>query len=84
MGRVVEAAARQRVAIEINNRYRIPSEAFLRKAHAAGVKLTCGTNNAGTDLGDWAYCLEMQEALGLTWKDMWVPGHQPRRVDRDR
>ena len=84
MGRVIDAAARQPVAIEINNRYRIPSERFLRKARAAGVKLTCGTNNAGSDLGDWSYCLEMQEALGLTWKDMWVPGSQPRRVDRER
>jgi len=84
MARVIDAAARQRVAIEINNRYRIPSETFLRKARAAGVKLTCGTNNAGSDLGDWSYCLEMQQALGLTWKDMWVPGSQPRRVDRDR
>ena len=64
------------------HRYRIPSERFLRRARAAGVKLTCGTNNADADLGDWSYCLEMQQALGLTWKDMWVPGYGPRRVER--
>jgi hypothetical protein len=82
MQRVVDAAAKNGVAIEINARYRIPSERFLRLAKRSGVKFTFGTNNAARDLGDWSYCLEMQRKVGLTWKDMFVPGHQPTRADR--
>ena len=47
------------------------------------MKLTCGTNNAASDLGDFSYCLEMQKALDLSWKHMWVPGHAPKRAARD-
>jgi len=84
MKRVIEAAVRNGAAIEINARYKLPSEAFLRLAKAAGAKFTFGTNNAGaTDLGDWSYPLEMQSKLGLTWKDMFVPGHQPSRARRE-
>jgi histidinol phosphatase-like PHP family hydrolase len=71
------------VAIEIGARYKIPSERFLRLAKAKGAKFTLGTNNTGAaDLGDWSYPLAVQKALGLTWKDMFVPGHQPSRAQR--
>jgi hypothetical protein len=83
MRRVIDAAARNGVAIEINARYRLPSERFLRLAKAAGVKFTIGTNNAGAaDFGDWSYPLEMQRTLGLTGKDMFVPGQEPSRARR--
>ncbi len=84
MAKVIDAAAESGVAIEINGRYKIPSERFLRLAKAKGAKFTFGTNNAGaTDLGDWSYALAMQKALGLTWKDMFVPGHGPSRAQRE-
>lgn len=84
MKRVIDAAVRNGVAIEINARYRLPSERFLRLAKAAGAKFTFGTNNAGTaDIGDWSYPLEMQRKLELTWKDMFVPGQQPSRARRE-
>lgn len=84
MAKVIDAAVKSGVAIEIAGRYRIPSERFLRLAKSKGAKFTFGTNNAGaTDLGDWSYPLAMQEALGLTWKDMFVPGHQPSRAQRE-
>ena len=84
MAKVIDAAVESGVAIEINGRYKIPSERFLRLAKAKGAKFTFGTNNAGaTDLGDWSYPLAMQKALGLTWKDMFVPGHQPSRAQRE-
>ncbi len=84
MTQVVDAAVKNGVAIEIGARYRIPSERFLRLAKLKGARFTFGTNNAGaTDLGDWSYPLAMQKALDLTWKDMFVPGHQPSRAQRD-
>lgn len=84
MQRVIDAAVRHGVAIEINARYRLPSERFLRLAHAAGAKFTFGTNNTSADdFGDWRYPLEMQRRLGLTWREMWVPGHAPSRAQRE-
>jgi hypothetical protein len=84
MKRVIDAAVKSGVAIEINARYKLPSETFLRLAKAAGAKFTFGTNNAGAaDLGDWSYPLEMQRKLGLSWQDMFVPGHQPSRAQRE-
>lgn len=84
MGRVIDAAVKSGVAIEINARYKLPSERFLRLAKAKGAKFTFGTNNAGaSDLGDWSYPLAMQKALDLKWQDMFVPGHQPSRAQRE-
>jgi len=84
MTQVINAAVKSGVAIEINARYKIPSEAFLRLAKAKGAKFTFGTNNAGaSDLGDWSYPLEMQKKLGLKWQDMFVPGHGPSRAQRE-
>ena len=84
MDRVIEAAARNGVAIEINSRYRLPSEKFIRKAKQAGVKFTYGTNNGGKDdLGDLAYSREMARRCGLTRADMFVPkpdGQKPVQV----
>jgi histidinol phosphatase-like PHP family hydrolase len=85
MRRVIDAAVANRVAIEINARYKLPSERFLRLAKAAGAKFSFGTNNAGADdLGDWSYPLEMQRRLGLTAQDMFVPGREPSRAQRER
>jgi hypothetical protein len=84
MTRVIDAAVRNGVAIEIGARYRIPSERFLRLAKARGAKFTFGTNNGGAnDLGDWSYPLEMQRKLDLQWQDMFVPRHQPSRAQRE-
>ena len=73
MQRVIDAAVRNGVAIEINNRYRLPSPAFIRKAKQAGVKFTIGTNNADRDLGRIEYALQMARECGLTWLNMWMP-----------
>lgn len=71
--KVVEAAKKNDVAIEINSLRRIPSERFLRLAKQAGVKFSFGTNNADSRIGRLEYCLEMVDKLGLTWQDIFVP-----------
>ena len=74
MTRVITALREHRVALEINNRYKLPSAGFIRQARAAGVKLACGTNNSGAaDLGHMEYCIAMIRELGLTAGDMWTP-----------
>ena len=74
--RFVKVLADNKVALEINSRFKIPSEKILRKAKEAGVKFTFGTNNSGHDLGTIDYSLEMKEKLGLTYKDMFMPKKQ--------
>ena len=84
MEKMVEAIHANGIAIEINNRYRLPSLAFLRVAKEAGCKFSFGTNNGGpNDLGRCEYAIEMTRKLGLTWRDIFVPGAWgPRGVDR--
>jgi len=72
--RVIRALAASGVALEISNGLHLPRPDFIRKAKAAGIKLTCGTNNGGAELGHLEYCLEMIDELGLTPEDMWLPG----------
>ncbi|MGO8791936.1 MAG: family 16 glycoside hydrolase [Terriglobia bacterium] len=73
MQRVIEAAKANDVAIEINNRYRIPSAAFIQRAKSAGVKFSFGTNNGDPNLGRIEYALEMVKQCGLTWQDIFLP-----------
>ncbi|MFB3786166.1 MAG: family 16 glycoside hydrolase [bacterium] len=73
MQAVIGAAAQNHVAIEINNRYRLPSPAFIKLAKKAGVKFTFGTNNGDANLGRLEYCLDMIRECGLTETDMFLP-----------
>ncbi|GHT61878.1 hypothetical protein FACS189451_04870 [Bacteroidia bacterium] len=74
MSQVIEACVNNGVAIEINCRYRIPSERFIKMAKAAGAKFTIGTNNAGIDdVGKIEYAVEMIKACDLKASDMWIP-----------
>ena len=83
MKQVIDAAVENSVAIEINGRFRLPSERFLRLAKSASAKFTFGTNNGGAeDFGEWSYPLEMQKKLALSWQDMYVPGHAPSRSQK--
>ncbi len=73
MDRVIEAVVRKGVPVEINARFRIPSAAFIRRAKAAGVRFTFGTNNVDANLGRLEYCLDMIDACELTPDDIHVP-----------
>lgn len=84
MKKVAEAAARNNVAIEINNRYKLPGLDFIKVFKAAGCKFTFGSNNGGAgDLGRCEYGLQAIKECGLRWQDFWVPGAWgPKAVDR--
>jgi hypothetical protein len=73
MEKIIEAALRYGVAIEINSRYRLPTETFLRIARKAGVKFSFGSNIHGPDVGRLDYCVEMARQLGLTHRDLFAP-----------
>ena len=71
--RVVEAAARQRVAVEISSSFRLPKLGFLELAKAAGVKFVFGSNGRYPNMGKLEYSLEMARALKLTPADLFTP-----------
>jgi hypothetical protein len=84
MDRVIRAAVKNDIAIEINSRYKLPSETFIRRAKAAGAKFSFGTNNGGRDdLGDLAYSRLMARKCDLTADDFFTPkpdGQKPVQV----
>ncbi|MBN2269649.1 MAG: hypothetical protein JXN61_03490 [Sedimentisphaerales bacterium] len=69
MAKVIDAAVKSGVAIEINATYKIPSKTFIIQAKKAGVKFACGTNNGGKELGNLEYCRRMIKECSLTKKD---------------
>jgi hypothetical protein len=73
MGKVINAAKENEIAIEINNRFKIPSAKFITKAKQAGVKFTIGTNNIDKSFPRPEYALEMISTCGLNEDDFWLP-----------
>jgi hypothetical protein len=74
MDRVINVLKENDVALEINARFKIPSIAFIKRAKAAGVKFSFGTNNGtNTDLGRLEYCLKALKEAELTKEDMFIP-----------
>jgi len=84
MRKVIGAAVKNKVAIEINNRYKLPSPTFIKAAKAAGCKFSFGTNNTGpADLGRCEYGLQMVQECRLQWQDFFVPGAwYPKAIER--
>jgi histidinol phosphatase-like PHP family hydrolase len=83
MQRVIDAALRNHVAIEINNRRRIPSPKFIKMAKAAGCTFSFGTNNAEAELARLEYPIQMVKECGLVWQDIFVPrpdGQKPIQI----
>lgn len=76
--RVLDVLKENSIALEINARYRIPSEKIIRRAKDKGIKFTFGTNNADSDFGRLEYCLDMVRKCGLTKEDMWFPSMSVR------
>lgn len=81
MQRVIDAAVKGGVAIEINDRFRLPTAAFIKRAKQAGLKFTFGTNNGGReDLKALEHTVQMVKECQLQWQDFWLPGRKPSRA----
>ncbi len=78
MDRVITAAKNNNVAIEISNRFRIPSADFIQRAKKAGVKFTIGTNNADENFTGAEYAIKMIRKCGLKQDDFFVPVRKAR------
>jgi len=83
MMKVIEAAVKNDVAIEINARFKIPSARFIKLAKKAGAKFAPGTNNGGKDLGNLEYCRRMIRECKLKESDFFKPRPAGKRaIDR--
>jgi hypothetical protein len=85
--KIIDAAAKNGVAIEISNKLHLPKASFIKQAKQAGVKFTFGSNNVDANFGRLEYCLEMVKECGLTAEDMWLPkpeGQKPVQVRKDK
>jgi histidinol phosphatase-like PHP family hydrolase len=73
MRKLVDAAVKNQVAIEINSKYNIPSITFLKMAKQLGAKFSFGSNRHDDEAGNLDYCLKMYRELGLKADDIYVP-----------
>lgn len=73
MDRVIGAAVKNGVAIEINAHFKIPSVEFLKRAKAAGAKFSFGSNEHARGIGEIGWCVETAKKVGLTERDLYVP-----------
>ena len=82
MKRIIDAAVKHHVAIEISSS-RLPRLAFLKMAKEAGAKFSFGSNIRGPNVGKLDYGLERVKALGLKREDIFTaapPGRKPIQV----
>lgn len=84
MGKVVAALVKNKIALEINDRYKIPNASMIKMAKEKGVKFAFGTNNIdGNHYADLDYCLRMIEECNIEPADMFMPrpdGSKPIQV----
>ncbi len=73
MRRIIAAAVKNRVALEINARSGLPNERFIRLAKQMGAKFTFGSNNFDDRQIDMSRCFEAIERYGLDKDDLYVP-----------
>lgn len=85
MERVIAAAVKYNVALEISSSYKLPRLPFLRLAKEAGVKFSFGSNGRYPKMGLLDYSVEMATALKLSVRDMFQPATPGKRaVERRR
>lgn len=73
MQKIIEAAIKRGVALEISSSYKIPRMPFLKLAKAAGAKFSFGSNGRYPKMGQLDYSVQMAKELGLKRADMFVP-----------
>ncbi len=71
--KVIDAAVKHRVALEISGSLKLPKLPFLKVAKAAGAKFSFGTNGRYPKMGLIEYCLEAAKEVGITRQDVYLP-----------
>jgi histidinol phosphatase-like PHP family hydrolase len=82
--KVLDAALKYGIAIEISASYKLPSLTVLKQARAAGVKFSFGSNGRYPNMGKLDYSIAMAKQIGLTQADMFQPGIDGRKAVQRR
>ena len=82
VGKVVDAAVRHGIAIEIGSGFNLPKLAWLKQAKAAGVKFSFGSNGRYPKMGLLDHSLAMARELTLTQDDLFTPIEGKKAVQR--
>jgi len=82
--KVVGAAVKHRVALEISSSFKLPKLYFLKIAKAAGAKFSFGSNGRYPNMGKLEYCLEMARELALKKADMFTPAPDGQKAVQRR
>lgn len=78
--RVVDAAVKHEVALEISSSFRLPKPYFLKIAKAAGCRFVFGSNGRYPKMGLLDYSVQTARELGLTKADMFTPAPGGRKA----
>jgi hypothetical protein len=75
MAKLIDALARNKVAIELNTLDQLPSVSFIQRAKDAGCKFGFGTaNRTVAELKRCEFGLQMVETCKLDWRNFYAPG----------
>lgn len=75
MTKVIDAAKRNNTAIEVNNKLRIPSIAFLKLAKEKGCLFSTGGLFQENQMAEPDYVYDVIDQCKLTYKDIYIPGN---------
>ena len=73
MKKVINAALKYGIALEISGSFKLPKLPFLKLAKAAGAKFSFGSNGRYPNMGKLEYSFEMARQLDLKPADMFAP-----------
>lgn len=79
VNRVLDILQQNKMALEINPRYLIPSMRIIKMAKERGLKFIFGTNNKDADFGKLEYCMQAIKECGITADDIWFPSMSIRK-----
>ncbi len=82
--KVLDAALKYGIAIEISASYKLPRLAFLKQARAAGVKFSFGSNGRYPNMAHLDYSIAMAKTIGLRASDMFEPGRDGQKAVQRR
>jgi histidinol phosphatase-like PHP family hydrolase len=84
ISRVIDAAVRHRVAVEISSSFKLPGLRFLKTARDAGVRFTFGSNGRYPNMGLLEYSIAMARALELEATHMFTPARDGQKAVQRR
>ena len=84
MEKVIQAALKYGIALEISSSYQLPKLPFLKLAKAAGAKFSFGSNGRYPNMGKLDYCFAMAKELDLKPADMFAPAPDGQKAVQRR